>query len=559
MAAMLLAAGGAWAAALPGPAYAQDVPATPPVEPAPQEAPDRFFIAAFDVSGATKLTDAEIERLIYPYLGPDRSNQDVVAARKALQDAYSAKGYEAVLVDVPIQPSETFAAGIVQIAVNETPVGRVRVTESRYHSLRVVREQIPSLVEGQPLDLKALQREVADANRYPDRIVDPLFRPGQVPGTIDVDLKVEDSSPFHASVELNNDNSPNTRALRAVSTLRYTDLWGLGHTASITTSFVPQATEQSSVVSLSYNAPLLGTPWSFLLYGYTSNSDIAALGGVNVLGNGTQVGLRAVYRLPSDTVFQQIGFGPDFKAFDEQLSLNGVPVQPIPIRYVPLTAEYTLAGSTDTTSFGLTFSVTAGLRVVEKLVCFDLDFEISGQECPLGGEDGTLGDQFQGRTVDARENFVRANLDMNYSLTMPEDAVLALRFAGQLSDSPLVTNEQFAIGGTTSVRGYFVSEAIGDDGFVYSAEVQSPDFASLLGKTVDELRFFAFGDVGYTRVRRPADEQQSSFDLAGVGAGLRFRASDLFAGEFLIGVPVTDGPTTDRGDPRYSFSIRGEF
>ncbi len=86
---------------------------------------------------------------------------------------------------LPIQPEETFAQGIVQLAVNETPVSRVQVVGAEHHSLAVVRSQVPSVVEGQPINFKALQRDIAQANRVADRTVDPAFRPGQVPGTLD--------------------------------------------------------------------------------------------------------------------------------------------------------------------------------------------------------------------------------------------------------------------------------------------------------------------------------------------------------------------------------------
>ena len=547
-------------------AIAQEISAEPAPSHAaqPRRAPDTFMINAIDVSGATRLTPAEIETLIYPFLGPGRSNDDVVAAQKALQDAYAARGYEAVEVGIPIQPSETFSQGIVQIAVNETPVGRVRVVDAKHHSAQMARAQIPSLMEGQPLDLVALQRDVAEANRFPDRIINPMFKPGTAPGTVDVDLQVEDSAPLHASVELNNDNSPNTRALRLSGTVRHSDLWGQGHTLSITSSLAPQDTSQSAVISASYNAPLIGTPWSFLFYGYKSNSNVAALGGTNVLGNGYQIGARATYRLPGEKTFQQISFGPDFKSFKENIFDRGNALQPTQIRYIPAVAEYSLSGADEEASYGLTFSATAGLRVVRRNVCFENPFggppPADVPTCLLGnGETGIVADQFTGRGIDASENFVHWNLDLNYMQVLPRDIQMALRFSGQFADASLVTNEQFSVGGMSSVRGYYVSEAVGDDGFVSSIELRSPDMGTALAAFIDELRFFAFTDVGYARIRAPSAGQADDFRLAGTGGGFRLRVFRLFTGEFVIGVPLRDGPASQRGEPRYSFSIKGEF
>lgn len=530
-----------------------------------QRAPDKFFINAIDVTGATKLTNAEIERIIYPFLGPDRSNDDVTAAQKALQAAYAAKGFEAVEVEIPIQANERFAQGIVELTIHEVPLGEVRVVDAKHHSAETARAQVPSLIPGQPIDIAALQRDVAEANRYPDRMITPRFRAGAQPGTVDVELKVDDSSPFHGSIELNNDNSPNTRSLRTSGTLRYTDLWNQGHTLSVTGSLAPEDPDQSAVVSASYNAPLIGTPWSFLLYGYKSNSNVAALGGTNVLGNGYQIGLRATYRLPSRNTFQQISFGPDFKSFEERLTLDAIQLQPTQIRYVPLVAEYTLSGGSDVHNYGLTVGVTGGLRVVKRGVCFESPYQEGFipngvPTCRLpNGDTGIPQDQFTGRAVDASENFVRLNVDLNYTRLLPKDWQVAMRFAGQLSDSSLVTNEQFSLGGMSNIRGYYVSEAVGDDGFVSSLELRTPNFGPRLTTHIDELRLFAFSDAGYARIRAPSAGQTDEFRLVSVGGGLRFEFFSLLSGEFLVGVPLRAGPTSDRYDPRYSFTVRGEF
>lgn len=538
---------------------------TPTLDAEPVRASGSFMIAAIDVVGATKLSNADIEKIIYPFLGPDRTEADVTAAQKALQAAYAARGYEAVEVEIPIQPSERFAQGIVQLAVHEVPLGEIRVVDAKHHSDESVRGDIPSLVAGQPIDIAALQRDVAEANRFPDRTITPRFRAGTQPGTVDVELKVDDKSPIHGSLELNNDNSPNTRSLRASATARYSNLWGQGHTLSVTGSIAPQDLDQSAVISASYNAPLIGTPWGFLLYGYRSNSNVAALGGTNVLGNGYQIGLRATYRLPSANSFQQISFGPDFKSFKERLSLEGTDLQPTQIRYVPLVAEYMLSGGNDKEIYGLTLGVTGGLRVVRRNVCFESPYgngfiPEGVPTCRLGdGETGIPQDQFTGRAVDASENFVHLNLDLNYTRLLRRDWQVALRFTGQLADSSLVTNEQFSLGGMSNVRGYYVSEAVGDDGFISSVELRTPNFGTRLSSLVDEMRLFAFSDLGYARVRAPSTGQTDTFRLVSVGGGVRFDLFNLVTGEALIGVPLRNGPTTDKGDPRYSFTIRGEF
>jgi hemolysin activation/secretion protein len=532
----------AWFTALATPAAAQT-----PVPTGAERAPETFYVQAYDVTGVTALPVSEIERLVYAHSGPDRTNNDVEAARKALQDAYAARGYGAVVVEVPVQEREVFAQGIVQITVNEVPVGQVRVTDSRYHSLWVARKQLASLVEGKPLDITALQRDVTQANRFPDRTLNPIFKPGRAPGTIDVDIKMDDSRPFHASLNLNNDASPATTQLRAIATLRYSNLFQTGQSATFTYIVSPLKRTETEVYSGSYTFPLLYTPWSFAISGYYSNSNIAALGGTSVLGNGYQVGARATYHLASSGTQQQFSFGVDYKNFKQNIQVGGALASATPIRYLPFEAQYTLAGASEQVSYSLSLGATVGLRAIRPRVCAE----------PTGP--CVLVDAFRNREQFSNENFVRGTLSFDLSYAFKNDMVAAFRLNGQLADSHLITNEQFSAGGLRSVRGYYSSEAVGDNGIAPSLELRSPSLAGSFGKWLTEARFFAFGDASFMRVLSPLPQQTSSFALVGLGGGLRVRIFDRISGEVLGAVAMTGGPVTKRGSPRVSFDVKGEF
>ena len=508
------------------------------------------MINAIDVSGAKLLPTARIEEIIYPFLGPDRTTDDVEAARKALQDAYAKQGYESVQVDIPPQPNNIFAQGIVQIRVTEVPVGKVAVTGSKYHGTELVRREMSSVQSGQPLDLKKLQTQLNAANNFPDREISPSFVPGTTPGTIDVELKVKDKLPVHASLELNNDHSPSTSPLRLIMSGRYTNLFGLGHTLSATYIVAPRHSQETEVISGSYTAPLLGTPWTFVVYGYKSSSDIAALGGSNVLGDGYQIGFRALYQLPMKKTSNSISFGLDYKNFKQNISVGGQPAGRAPIEYIPLALAYNFSAPGEKDNLGLSLGATMGLRVFKKFRCFSVD--------PNPGICQPV-DEFKNKDLDANENFFHLNFDATYTHSFPKDIVAAARVSAQWADSHLVTNEQFSAGGLTSVRGYLQSEAVGDIGVVGSLELRSPSLAPLLPSFVDELRFFAFGDAAKIRVLRTLPDQTSFFQLFGAGAGVRISLFNAITGELSVGVPIYDGPTTKAGDVRTMFTAKGQF
>jgi hemolysin activation/secretion protein len=528
-------------------AVAQPVPAAGQAHPAPTT----FFIEAFDVAGVKQLDSDTVEAAVYDFAGPNRTSADVEAARKALEDAYKARGFEAVQVEIPPQPEALFAKGIVQIRVSEAPVGTVKVSGSRYHSFKVVRAQVPSVAPGQPLNTKALEKDLASANRFPDRTVTPSFTAGKVPGTVDVDLQVQDTLPVHGSVELSNDHNPSTEPLRVTGSLSYSDLWYQGHTIAASYVVAPQDPSQSQAVAGSYTAPIHGTPWTLSLSGYWSNSNVAALGGTNVLGNGYQVGLRAIYRLPNEKVLQNFNFGFDYKNFKQNAMIADQLAQQQPIEYLPLAAGYGLSLGSDKTNLDVNLGITAGFRVFKRVRCYDPD--------PTVCANGYAFDQFKNKGTDSDENFVHANLDLTLRQAFKHDFVGTLKLYGQVADSHLIPNEQFAIGGMSTVRGYLLSEAVGDLGYVVSVQLDGPSLAPKLPGFVDELRLFTFLDHGQVRIMNPLPDEIRSTSLLSVGGGARLKLFKHFTGELAVGVPLRTGPNTSSDSVRTTFSAKGEF
>jgi hemolysin activation/secretion protein len=492
-----------------------------------------FDIEAYDVDGAKLLPELDIEKAVYPYMGPDRTRDDVEHARAALEKVYHDRGYQSVVVEVPAQ---TVSDAVIRLHVVEAQVGRLRVTGSRYFSPDFVKAETPALREGTVPNFNDAQKQLADVNRLSDRRVTPVLRAGEAPGTVDVDLKVSDTLPLHGSVELNNDHSQGTDPLRLTATAHYDNLWQLGHSVSFTYAVAPTNPGNSQIYAGSYLAPLWTTPVSLLVYGYDSNSNVAALGGVNVLGKGYAVGTRGVLQLPTLGVFaESLSLGFDFKHFDENI-LVAKTNTPDTVTYVPLAASYTLQQADARSSAKIDIAVTAGLRGL-------------GSDLPT----------FQNKRANAAQNFVHLNLDVNLTHTLFHGLEGALRVSGQVADGPLVSSEQFSAGGLTSVRGYLQSEAIGDQGVSGGVELRAPSLARFLGPYVDQMQFYGFVDGAALQVLSPLPDQTAFFDIYSAGVGLRFQILKHLSGEADVAVPFTSGSVTHVDRPRATFSVKSEF
>jgi len=71
-------------------------------------------------------------------------------------------------------------------------------------------------------------------------------------------------------------------------------------------------------------------------------------------------------------------------------------------------------------------------------------------------------------------NYTTLNAGLNRRQNLPDDWSLLLRANGQWASEPVISNEQFALGGTGGVRGYQEGEAYGDNGWRVLFDVNAP-------------------------------------------------------------------------------------
>jgi hemolysin activation/secretion protein len=453
----------------------------------------------------------------------------------SLLAAYQAAGYQSVYVDLPEQQ---VTQGVVFLQVNETRVGRVRVVGAQYSSPLDVREQVPALKEGGVPDFNAAQAELTALNRGPKRQVMPLVRQGSLPGTMDVDLKVDDSNPWRASVGINNDYSADTRKLRATASLGNDNLWQLGHSASISFFGAPQDLSQTQVFSASYNAPFAGTNWAVEGNAYVSDSNVATVGGTSVLGKGHSFGVKAIYTVPNTgNWWHAFSVGVDFKNNKEALQLKGTG-DTVPLKYAPITLSYTGLRQTDKSQYGVGLSLVAGTSSSFKY-----------------GSDWAA---FDYKRYKSSPSFMVLKTDFNGTHTFDGGQQVAFRVNAQMTDSPLVSSEQIAGGGMNSVRGYLSAEATGDYGVVGSLELRSQPL-TFLGSWVENWRVYGFVDAARLRLKSPLPEQADKFQLSSVGVGTTFKVGQYFSGRVDFGYPMRDGPRTRRHDKNVNFSLTASY
>lgn len=497
--------------------------------------PPSFYIGEYRVVGVRHLPRDEVDLAVYPYLGPDRTEEDVELARAALEQRYHRAGYQTVAVEVPQQDA---SSGIVVLSVLEMPVGRLTVKGSRFHDIEKIKRRARSLQEGEVPNFGDVEKDVIALNRRADLRVTPEFKPGALPGTVDVELVVEDSFPLHGSVELNNRYSENTTPLRLDASIRYDNLWQLGHTMGFAFQVAPQDVDDSLVYSAYYLAPLPRFETvSLMLQAIRQNSDVSTLGGSASAGNGEIYGGRIIFELPPKPgLFHTLSLGLDYKHFEQSLSFDNLLIDSSPVSYWPFIASYSGFWAGKSNRFTLDASANWHLR---------------------GMGSGEV--EFDNRRYEANGNYFYVRGLASYEHDLWQDFRVKATLQGQATANALVDSEQFSVGGLNTVRGYLESQVVGDSAVTGSLEMRSP---SLLRWTKDdehELRLLAFLDAGAAYINDPLPDQITRFDLWSFGFGAEMKLMDWLNGSVVIGVPQITQGSSAAGQPLLVFRVWGEL
>lgn len=503
---------------------------------------ERFDVWEYRVSGNTVLDAVALEKTLYPHLGPHRSIADIESARKSLEALYRDRGYGTVFVDIPEQD---VVDGLVRLSVTEGRLDQVRVVGPRYFSGGTIRDSLPALQSGEVVNLKQLQVELTTVNRQTaDRQVTPVLKAGQSPGAVDVELKVQDGLPFHGSVEVNDRYTADTSQTRVNVNLSYDNLFQRFHRLAVQYQTAPEQPEESRVIAATYVAPLSGTDDLLAVYAVDTSSDFATVSGVgslSVLGAGRVYGLRYINVLPEGSdYFHSLTLGADYKDFEDRIVQPDGLTDATPMEYVNWSAAYGLSWRGEAERMtSLTASLNFGLRGI-----------------------GNSSDEFAYKRYRGEPNYIYLRAAAEHQLPLPHGLRLLLRGSGQAALQPVISNEQFAIGGVDTVRGYTEAAELGDNGLAGTVELHSPQFLSLWPDKLQQAYVFGFADAGVVGILDPLPvdgEKVSRRTLAGAGVGMRLAGLGGLVTEVEWAYPFEPTDDVDRGDSRLHFQVQYGF
>jgi len=158
-------------------------------------------------------------------------------------------------------------------------------------------------------------------------------------------------------------------------------------------------------------------------------------------------------------------------------------------------------------------------------------------------------------------DYTTMNLGMTREQRLPRDWSLWIRTSGQWASAPVISNEQFALGGAGGVRGYHEGETYGDTGWKALFDLRAPPInigylpldPADIPATLRASWFMDFGEA-YS-----LDSRARDFRQWGAGIGLLFNAGEHVEARLTMAWALLDSSISRSGSAQAYFSVGYQF
>lgn len=496
-------------------AVAQTVPAAARPDTSERPAsPPKLLGLGFRFTGNTVFTSAELSGVVSNWTNRALTSGDLEDARRALTVHYVNRGF---LNSGAVLEDQSVTNGVINFRLVEGRLEEVRVLPpGNWLRANYVRDRI-LLGAGPPLNLTHLEQQLLLLRDNPNVArVNAELEPGSAPGKSLLDVRVTERSPWRAALEVRNDRPPSVGGEILEAQVSHQNVTGHSDPLEFRTGLLVREGNSAGFsgadnLGVSYRVPLTARDTT-LQFSYSRNN--------------FAVGEAAF--LPLDIKSESDSYG---------LALRH-PFLHTPNREfaVSLVAE---RKHSESFLLGQPFSFSPGtvngaatvsvLRLVQEYVHRSPRDVLSLRSSLNVGLD-TLGATVNGTPRDGR--FVSWIGQAQYVRRLGETAnQLILSTSFQWSDSPLLSLEQFSLGGASTVRGYRENQLVRDMGLLGSAELRIPVICNRAGAGVLQLApFFDLGTGWNVRSATPAPGE-----IASAGIGLLFTPGEKFSAQLYWG------------------------
>ena len=468
----------------------QIVPVLPPLDFWPGESTVKMVVKRFEFAGNSVFSKRELAKLTAPFTNREITGEDLEAARVAISKHYIDAGY---ISSGALLPDQDVAGGVVRFEIVEGKLKDVDLHGNRWFRGGWLRRQLVRAA-GQPVNFNQLKTGLQLLRQNPGITqINAELKPGLVAGENILHVIVKERHPFRLGLTLGNQRPPSVGEGFGEIHFEMLSLTGNNDPFELRWGALRWARDgtvefgEADNVSASYEFPV--SPWGTTLGVHAGRNDASIVDetflALGITSKSEEFGItlrQPLIETLNDTV--AVTIGAERKHSETYLLGEKFTFSPGAIE-----------GETDVFAWRLgvewvhrnqleVLSVRSTLSLGQYL----LD-STRADPARVGGTTSGLGSGFDPEIPDSKffswlgqVQYMRrifddgkppAELEQGAARLLRE-SLLVIRANAQLSDEPLLSPEQFSLGGLHSVRGYRENQLLRDNGIFASAELRIP-------------------------------------------------------------------------------------
>ncbi len=499
----------------------QPLPSEPEEElkpiPAPETTPaqtsEQIEVKKVEVKGSTIFSTEKLSSITQGVEGSTVSLEQLQKVADDITQLYLNQGY---LTSRAVLPQQTITDGIVQIRVIEGSLEKVEIQGTRRLQPNFVRSRIIKAA-GTPLSAAKLEDELRILKSNPlFKNVEASLRPGTGEGQSILKLRVTEAKQFSAAASFDNYSPPSIGSERLGISAVYRNLTGAGD--EISGAYYRSLTGGSDIYDFSYRLPMNAMDGTLQMRGVINNNQVtqAPFDELDIRGESElyEISFRQpLMRSIREEFALSVGFSVQNGEFSTALSPSATDNR---TRVIKLGQDYVKRDENGAWGVRSQFSIGTGLLNATKT------------------SDSTPDGQFvswlvQGQRVQQlnNENLLIAQVDL------------------QLTPNPLLSSQQFVIGGGQSVRGFRQNARSGDNGLRLSVEDRITVKKDASGNPILQVAPFVDAGLIWNANNNPNTLPSQTF-LAGAGVGVLWKPLPRMNVRLDYGLPLIN--LDDRGD-----------
>jgi hemolysin activation/secretion protein len=489
-------------------------PQSPQTSPLPQlpnnSTSELIRVKKFVVIGSSVFSDQELESITKQYIDKPISIVELFQIRTKITELYLERGY---ITSGAYLPEQDLQTGIVKIQIVEGGLDEIKVTGLNRLNAGYIQSRL-TIATGKPLNRHRLLEALKLLQINPlIESISANLSPSLHAGLNDLEVKVTESNTLSLPITFDNSRTPSVGSERRQIQLIEENLTGLGDRLSLSYS----NTDGSNAFDASYTIPF--NPYNgtigFALGTSASKVIESPFDVLNIASNSQNYELTIRQPVLQNTV-QDLALGLTLSHRQSSASL--------------------LDGSIPFPSLGADAN---GQTKVTALRFFQEYVQRSAEEVFAGRSQLSLGINAFGATINnlaPDSQFLTWRGQAQYVRLLAPETLLLLKTDLQLSDRPLLSQEQISFGGQDNLRGYRQDALLSDNGLLLSAELRIPILR--MPEISGLLQVVPFCDFG-TVWNRQANTNPDPSTLASLGMGLRLQMSDRLIVRLDFGVPLS--------------------